>query len=146
MVTFALGKPVISGRRAYVHSPLDVPHSWTAVADVARALVTVAADERGWGRAWLVPTQPAADRGQLAGRLADAAGAPSPKLTEITHLVLWAAGLFSPLIRELRTTRYQFARPFVLDASATTAAFRLTASPMDEVLRRVADRLRSETR
>jgi nucleoside-diphosphate-sugar epimerase len=146
IVTFALGKPVISGRRAYVPSPLDVPHSWTAVADVARTLVTVAADERGWGRAWLVPTNPPLTVRQLAARLADAAGAPSPKLTEIPYPVLWAAGLFSPLIRELRTTRYQFARPFVLDASATMAAFGLTASPLDEVLRRVADRLRSETR
>ena len=142
IVTFVLGKPVISGRRAYVPAPLDVPHSWTAVADVARTLVTVAADERGWGRAWLVPTNPPLTIRQLAGRLAEAAGAPSPKLTEIPYPAVWAAGLFSPLIRELRATRYQFARPFVLDASATTATFGLTASPLDEVLRGVADHLR----
>ena len=47
---------------AYVPAPLDVPHSWTSIADVARTLVTAATDERAWGRAWLVPDEPAADR------------------------------------------------------------------------------------
>jgi nucleoside-diphosphate-sugar epimerase len=142
VVTFALGKPLLAGKRAYVPAPLDVPHSWTAIADVARTLVTVAADERGWGRAWPVPTNPPLTVRQLATRLAEVAGAPQPKLTEIPYPVLWVAGLFSPLIRELRTTRYQFTRPFVLDSSTTTTAFGLTPTPLDDVLRETADRLR----
>jgi nucleoside-diphosphate-sugar epimerase len=36
----------------------DVPHSWTAVGDVADALVVLGADPRAWGRAWHVPTAP----------------------------------------------------------------------------------------
>lgn len=144
IVTFVLAKPVLTGRRAYVPARLDVPHSWTAIADAAQSLVTVAADERGWGRAWLVPTNPPLTVRQLADRLAQVAGAPQPKLTAIPYPVLWVTGLFSPLIRELRTTRYQFARPFVLDSSATTAAFGLTPSPLDRVLRDVVDRVRRD--
>ena len=35
-------------------------------------------------------------------------GLPPAKVTEVPYAVLWSAGLFSPMIRELRTTRYQF--------------------------------------
>ena len=34
--------------------------------------------------------------------------------------VMNAVGLLSPLVRELRETRYQFDRPFVVDSSAAS--------------------------
>jgi nucleoside-diphosphate-sugar epimerase len=140
--TFGIAKQVLAGKRAYVPYPLDVPHSWTAIADVARTLVTVGTDERAWGRAWLVPTNPPLTIRQLATRFAGVTGAPKPKLTSMPYAALWVAGLFSPLVRELRTTYYQFARPFVLDSSGTTSAFGLTPSPLDDALRATAERLR----
>jgi len=138
----ALGKPLLAGRRAYSPAPLDVPHSWTSTSDAARTLITVAGDERAWGRAWLAPTNPPLTVRELATRFTEVAGAPAPKLSAIPYPVLWAAGLFSPMIRELRTTRYQFSRPFVLDSSATTATFGLEPSPMDEALDETARALR----
>ncbi|HEY3263096.1 MAG TPA: FAD-dependent monooxygenase [Pseudonocardiaceae bacterium] len=141
---FTLGKPLLAGKRAYVPAPLDVPHSWTAIADVARTVVTVAADERGWGDAWPVPTNPPLTVRQLSTRFTEVAGAPPPKLTGIPYPVLWVTGLFSPLLRELRTTRYQFTRPFILDSTVTTATFGLTPTPLDDVLRTVAERLRRQ--
>jgi nucleoside-diphosphate-sugar epimerase len=131
----AVAGPVRSGRRAYVPAPLDVPHSWTSVRDAARTLVAVAQDERALGRAWHVPTDPPLTIRQLATRLAEVAGAPPPKLTAITYPVLWTAGLVAPMARELRTTRYQFTRPFVVDASETTELFGLEPTPLAEALR-----------
>ena len=64
------------------------------------------------------------------------------KITPIPYPVMWVSGLFSPLIRELRTTRYQFTRPFVIDASATTDAFGLQPIALDVALRDAAARLR----
>jgi len=58
--------------------------------------------------------------------------------------VMWATGLFSPLVKELRTTRYQFTRPFVIDSSATTQMFGLEPVPMDDALRDAAARLRDQ--
>jgi nucleoside-diphosphate-sugar epimerase len=126
-----------------VPGPLDVPHTWTSIADAARTLVTVAADQRGWGRAWLVPSNPPLTVRELATRFAAVAGAPPPKLTRLPSPVLWLAGVFSPLVRELRTTHYQFARPFVLDAATTTAELGLSPTPLDDALRTTADRLRA---
>src|SRR5690606_5982378 len=49
---------VLAGRPVTLLGDADVAHTWTSVDDVARLLVTVAADERGWGRAWHVPSAP----------------------------------------------------------------------------------------
>jgi nucleoside-diphosphate-sugar epimerase len=142
LLSTAMGKPLLAGKRAYAPVPLDVQHSWTSINDCARALVTVAADERAFGQAWLVPTGPALTLRQLAVRFAEVNKAPHAKVTAIPYPVIVATGLFSPLVKELRTTRYQFTRPFVIDSSATTQAFGLTPVPMDEALRDTAARLR----
>ena len=143
VLSTVLGKPLLAGRRAYAPAPLDVPHSWTSITDCAKALVTVAADEQALGQAWLVPTNPALTVRQLATRFAEVNGAPRAKVTAIPYPVLWTTGLFSPLVKELRATRYQFTRPFVVDSSATTQTFGLEPVPMDEALRHAAARLRA---
>jgi nucleoside-diphosphate-sugar epimerase len=135
ILSYALAEPLRAGKRAYAPGPLDVPHSWTSIADVARTLVTVAGDERGWGRAWLVPSNPPLTVRELAAAFVRVHGAPSAKLTPVPYPVLWASGLFSPMMRELRTTHYQFARPFVIDASVTEQTFGLKPSDLDDVLR-----------
>jgi nucleoside-diphosphate-sugar epimerase len=145
LLTTAIGKPLLAGSRAYSPWPLDVPHSWTSISDCARALVTVASDERALGQAWLVPTGPALTVRQLATRFAEVNGAPAAKLTAIPYPVMWAAGLVTPMIKELRITRYQFTAPFVLDSSATTQMFGLEPTPLDEALRRTAAGLRGST-
>ena len=132
----------MAGLRAYAPAPLDVPHSWTSITDCAETLVTVAADERALGQAWLAPTSPALTVRQLAARFTEANGVPQAKVTAIPYPVIWVTGLFSPLVKELRTTRYQFTRQFVVDSSATTRTFGLEPVPMDEALRHAAARLR----
>ena len=65
-------------------------------------------------------------------------GAPAPKLSQIPYPLIWATGLFSPLVRELRSTRYQFASPFSLDASLTESMFGLAPTDLEAALRAVA--------
>jgi len=137
ILSLVLAKPIRAGRRAFVPCPLDVPHSWTAISDAARTLVTVAGDQRAWGKAWLVPTNPPLTVRALAIRFAAAVGAPTPKLSEVPYPVLWATGLFVPLVRELRTTRYQFTEPFIIDASLTERTFGLAPTDVDVILRQL---------
>lgn len=132
-----LAAPLRAGRRTFAPTPLDVPHSWTSIADAARTLVTAAADERAWGRAWLVPTNQPLTVRVLAERFAEVNGAPATRLTEIPYTALWTAGLFSPMIRELRATRYQFTRPFVIDSAETERTFGLAPTGLDTALKGV---------
>ncbi len=134
----ALAKPLRAGKRGYVPAALDVAHSWTSIADVARTLVTAATTERAWGEAWLVPTNPPLTVRELATRFTAANGLPQAKVSSLPYAVLWTAGVFSPLLRELRATHYQFARPFVIDASHTEQTFSLTPTNLDAALKNVA--------
>jgi nucleoside-diphosphate-sugar epimerase len=135
--SFVLAKPLRAGKRAFVPAALDVPHSWTSVTDVARTLTTVATDERAWGKAWPVPTNPPLTIRQLATRFTELNGKPKPKLSPMPYAVLWTAGLFNPMVKELRITNYQWTKPFILDSSHTERIFGLAPTDLDEALRRV---------
>ncbi|MFF7727024.1 NAD-dependent epimerase/dehydratase family protein [Streptomyces sp. NPDC008001] len=110
----------------------DAPHSWSYLPDVARALVEVAGEKRAWGRAWHVPTEPPLSVREMTGRLAARAGREPVAVRRTPPAVLGLASVFSPMIRELKEIRYQFDRPFVIDASAYEAAFAVRATPVDE--------------
>jgi nucleoside-diphosphate-sugar epimerase len=137
ILTFVMAKPLRAGKRAFAPASLDVPHSFTAVADVARTLVTTATDERAWGKAWPVPTNPPLTIRELANRFVAANNLPPAKLSAIPYPVLWTAGVFNPFIRELRTTHYQFAKPFILDSTTTERTFNLSPTDLDTALRNV---------
>ncbi|WP_274918542.1 NAD-dependent epimerase/dehydratase family protein [Streptomyces sp. WZ-12] len=117
----------------------NAPHGWTYLPDVARALVEIAGEERAWGRAWHVPTAPALSVREMVDRLAARAETGPVAVRPLSPAVLGLAGLFSPLIRELRETRYQFDRPFVVDASAYEAEFTVRATPIDEQISATVD-------
>lgn len=133
-----VAKPVLAGKRAVVAVPPDQPHSFTSVNDAAAALITVAGDERAWGRAWHAPTSPPLTLRQLATRFAEVTGAPPPRLTAIPYPALWTAGVFVPIVRELRTTRYQWDRPFIMNSTTTQDTFDLKPQPLDDALREAA--------
>ncbi|MGA3539040.1 hypothetical protein ACK8GE_07065 [Micromonosporaceae bacterium DT194] len=80
---------------------------------------------------------------QLATRFTQVNGAPAPKLAVLPHPLMRAAGLLSPMVRELETTRYQFTAPFVMDSTAATETFGLTPEPFDDALREAAQLLRA---
>ncbi|MGY1752949.1 NAD-dependent epimerase/dehydratase family protein [Blastococcus sp. SYSU D01042] len=127
-----------AGRRAWVVGDPDVRRSWAYLPDVAATLATLGTDERALGAAWHVPTTAPRSQRQALADLAAAAGAPAPRVTSIPWPVLRAAGVAVPMMREVVAVRHQFDQEYVSDASATTAAFGLTATPWDEVVRATA--------
>jgi nucleoside-diphosphate-sugar epimerase len=121
------------GRRAWVVGDPDVPRGWSSMDDVAATLAVLGTDERAWGRAWHVPSAIRSQREALTD-LAAALGKPTPKVSGIPWSVLRAVGLASPMMREVVDIRHQFDQPYVIDATATTATFGLTATPWDDVV------------
>jgi nucleoside-diphosphate-sugar epimerase len=138
MFSVTLPKPLRAGKRGWIPAPLDVPHSWTSIADVARTLVTIATTERAWGKAWLAPTNPPRTVRQLATRFTKVHGLPAAKVSEVPYPAMWTMGLFVPMLRELRTVRYQFTSPFVVDSSLTERTFDLPPTDLDTALKNVA--------
>jgi nucleoside-diphosphate-sugar epimerase len=122
------------GARAWVIGDPDVRRSWGYMPDVAATLATLGTDDRALGRAWHVPSAPPRSQRQALEDLATGLGAPRPRVSGIPWPVLRAVGLAVPFLREVAAMRHQFDQEFVIDASATTATFGITATPWDEVV------------
>ncbi|KRC63170.1 NAD-dependent epimerase [Agromyces sp. Root81] len=118
----------LAGRTASVFGDPDQPHSWTAVEDIARTLAAAGGDERAWGSAWLVPSNPPVSVREVLRQLGAHAGTGEPQLRTVPRWVLTAGGTVIPLLREVAGVLYQFERPFIVDASDTTAAFGIEPS------------------
>ena len=122
---------VLAGTKVSVLGALDVPHSVSYMGDVANTLVTIAHDERAWGKPWHVPNAPAPTQREAVQAFANAAGT-TVKVTAVPKLALSALGLFVPMMRELKETWYQFAEPWVTDSTLTEQTFGLRATPLEE--------------
>ncbi len=131
---------VLRGRGVSVLGRADRLHTWTYTRDVARMAVVAAGDARAWGRAWHTPSGPPRTQREAIDDLAGAVGLAAVPVRAAPAPVLRIAGLFSPLIRELAETRYQFSEDFVMDSAAARQEFGLEPTPWPEVLR---DLLRS---
>ncbi|TDC54147.1 NAD-dependent epimerase/dehydratase family protein [Jiangella ureilytica] len=124
--------PILAGKPAtYLNDP-GVTRSWTYVDDVAQALAIAGSDERAYGRAWHVPTAPPFSARELAEKIAAIAGSAPARIRRVPYWLQDAMGLAVPMMRELRETRHQFARPFVLDSSDFQATFGQQPTPVDD--------------
>lgn len=125
-------RPVAAGKPVQVVGRADQPHSFTYVPDLAAAMIAAADKPSMWNRVWHAPTGPALTQRELAGAFAKAAGARSARVTAIPGWMLKAMGAFSPDMREIAETLYQFERPFVMDSTASQSAFGLVPTPLTE--------------
>ncbi|SFT57736.1 NAD-dependent epimerase/dehydratase family protein [Arthrobacter sp. ov118] len=123
-------RPVLAGRSMLVIGRVDQPHSFTYVPDLARAMIAAADRPPLWNRVWHAPTGPALTQREMAGAFATAAGVRAPRVTALPGWALKAMGGFSPGVRELAETLYQFQRPFVMDSAASQAALGLAPTPL----------------
>jgi nucleoside-diphosphate-sugar epimerase len=111
-----------------------VPHSWTYTGDVVATLIACAQNPQAWGSAWHVASNPPRTQRQVIDDIADAAGVAHVKVTPIPLIVLRTMGIFSPMIRELPKTMYQFSAPFISDDAGTRRTLGLEPTPWNDVL------------
>lgn len=148
-VTSASGEPVfgrvLAGKRPQWTGKLDVPHTFHYLPDIARGLITLAEQPEADGEVWHLPAAEPLTAQEFFDLVFEAAGRPTPAKAQIAGPALLAVGgIFSPMLRELRETAYQFRRPFVLDSSKFEGAFgRLEPTPHREAVERTVEWFRS---
>ncbi|MCW2843447.1 MAG: Nucleoside-diphosphate-sugar epimerase [Nocardioides sp.] len=128
----------VAGKGVWLLGRTDVPHSFTDVRDMGRALATVAVTESAWGRVWHAPTDPARTQAETIADVCRSVGRPPVRVHGVPRAVLSVGGVAVPLLREMRETVYQFERPYVLDSSAITRELGLAPTPWDDVCRATA--------
>jgi nucleoside-diphosphate-sugar epimerase len=131
----------LRGRTARVIGSTTQPHSWAFLPDIALTLAAAADHTGPWGRAWHVPTAGPLSRVELMQRL-DAITGKRGRVASAPLPVLRAAASFSPLLRAVLTSTYQFAAPFVSDSSETERLLAVTATPWDVSLAATLDAVR----
>ena len=121
----------------------DKPHAATAgehggpaqlwrelLPDIARGLLVLADHREADGQVWHLPAAEPPTAQQFFDMIAEAVGRPVPVQASVASpALLTAAGVFSPLLREMRETAYQFRAPFVVDSSKFDAAFGRHGAP-----------------
>jgi nucleoside-diphosphate-sugar epimerase len=128
----------LAGKTVRMFGRVDLPHSFTDVRDMGRALAAVAQAPRTWGRVWHAPTNPTVTQTQAVADVCRAAGRPPVRVKAWPRALLGIGGRVVPLLREMRETEYQFRRPYVLDSSAITRELGLEPTAWDEVCRATA--------
>lgn len=128
----------LAGKGVRVFGSAHQPHSFTDVRDMGRALAAVAQAPHTWGRVWHAPTNAPRTQAEAIADVCRAAGRPPVPVRPWPAALLTVGGVFVPLLREMRETVYQFARPYVLDSGAITRELGLEPTPWDEVCRATA--------
>lgn len=111
----------------------NVPHSYTYVEDVARALLILGERPESDGRVFHLPTPPAESTRALTRRLGRALGIDAD-VRRLPRLALRAAGLFSPFMREVAEMAYQWEVPFVVDDRRFRETFGEGPTPIEQAV------------
>jgi len=125
---------LIAGKPIQLLGAIDQPHTWTDPDDVAKLMITLAEDDRSWGRPWHVPSNEPKTQREVVADIAKELGVTEYKVSPVGILLESILGLFNPVIRELNRGRYQFAKPYVVSSKAAQETFGLSPKPWKQVI------------
>src|SRR5512137_383383 len=123
----------LAGKTVNMVIPLDAPHTYHFIPDVAAGLARLGQDATAEGT-WMLPGHPAEPTRALVDHLAAALGRPIAT-SRMSPLLLKGLGLFMPILRELQEMAYQWEEPFEVDDAKFRARFGAIAAPRDEAAR-----------
>jgi nucleoside-diphosphate-sugar epimerase len=123
----------LEGKAAQVIGNPDLPHTFSYIPDIGKALVTLGTHDKALGQAWHIPNAPTKTTRELIQMVYAETGHP-PKIQVAPKLILRAMGLFNPGIRELMEMMYEFEQPFIVDHSKFEAAFGNHATSLETAI------------
>lgn len=119
------------GRPALIVVDPDQPHDFAYVPDIARAVWSLLdATDADFGQAWHVPHAPIRTPRQLLALGADTAGG-ALKIRRVPMSMLPVLGVFNPFLREMAEMRFQWDRPYHVDASRFARRFWSDPTPFE---------------
>jgi nucleoside-diphosphate-sugar epimerase len=126
---------LLAGKPALAPYPADQPHDFTYVPDFARALeALIDAGDDVYGEAWHVPNAPTRSLRELLVLAARLIGV-RPRVTLLTPMLASLLGLLRSDVRELKEMRFQWDRPYLVDATKFSGRFWNDPTPFDDGLR-----------
>jgi nucleoside-diphosphate-sugar epimerase len=125
----------VTGSRANVIGPIDTPHEFVFVPDMAKTLIALSQMEEAWGQAWNL-AGPALITVRQFAELAFRAAGTQPKLRVAGKTMLRLFGLFNPFMREVAEMHYLWTTPVNMDDRRLRALLPdLRKTPYEEGIR-----------
>jgi len=147
VIDSAMGARVF--RRALRGQPVNVlgnvklPHTYSYVPDIARALVLLGQREEALGEIWHLPGPETVTTAEFLAMVFAQTGH-SPKMRRAGKGTLRTLGFFNPEVREMVEMMYQFTEPFVVDHGKFVEAFGDLSTPLEEAIRSTVDWYREQ--
>ncbi len=119
------------GKSAQLVVAPDVPHDFTYVPDIARAVVSLLdAPDDAFGQAWHVPNAPIKTPREILDLAANSIGKKA-KISALPSWMLPIIGLFVPMLREFSEIKYQLNKPYRVDTTKFGKRFWSDATPFE---------------
>jgi len=131
-------RPALRGKAAGVLGNPDLPHTYSYVPDIGRALVLLGEREEAFGEVWHLPSAEAVSTRDLVTMMFAEAGK-KPKMRAASKWMLQFVGVFNPMVREVIEMLYEFEEPFIMDNSKFTNAFGDISTPLPQALQATVD-------
>jgi len=138
----AIFDAAINGGAANVIGPIDTPHEFILVSDLAETLLRLAGREEAYGQAWNVGGPGMISTRRFA-ELVFAAVGQKPRLRVAGGFLLGLMALFSPFMREVREMHYLWTTPVRLDDTRLRKLLPdLRKTPYEEGIRLTVEAMR----
>lgn len=124
----------LSGKAAQVLGNPSLPHSYSYMPDIGKALVILGERDEALGQAWHIPNPKTVTTRQVIEMIYAELRQPA-KIQVPPKLILRLIALFNGNLREVLEMLYQFEEPFIVDHSKFEQAFGNHATPLDEAIR-----------
>jgi nucleoside-diphosphate-sugar epimerase len=135
----AIFDAALKGGRANVIGPIDTPHEFIFVPDLAKTIFALSEEEGAYGQAWNI-AGPGVISTRRFAELAFVAVGKKPKLRVAGKNMLRLLGLFNPFLREVVEMHYLWTTPVILnDDRLRRLLGKLHKTPYEEGISKTID-------
>ena len=143
--TYRIFDAALTGKTADVIGPVDIPHEFVYVPDLADTLLKLSRKDDAYGKQWNLAGVGLITIREFAEKVFALAGG-KPKLRSANKLVLRVMGLFNPIMREFVEMYYLMDEPlYVDDARLRTLLPNLKKTTYDDGIKETLEAIREPT-
>jgi nucleoside-diphosphate-sugar epimerase len=128
----------LAGKAVQVLGNPDLPHSYTYMPDIGKALVILGEAEQALGQVWHIPSAATGTTRQFLQMVGAALDKPV-RVQTAPKFLLRLLALFNADLREVLEMIYQFEEPFIVDGSKFRQTFGQHATPLPAVIAATVD-------
>ncbi|MCY7420319.1 MAG: NAD-dependent epimerase/dehydratase family protein [Chitinophagaceae bacterium] len=138
----AVIKNLMKGKKAQAFGSLDKIHTYTYTPDAAKATAILGNTEDAYNQVWHVPTTKEKLTSKQWIELIASELKVAPKIQKVPTWLLYALGIFNPLIREFPEMMYQNEMDYIFDSSKFENKFGMYATTPEEGIRTTIEYLK----